>query len=171
MQKTDAITQQRINQLHPYIREAVRKGIEEANSKLPANMEVRIVQGRRTFAEQDALYAQGRTKPGPKVTNAKGGQSIHNYALAIDFALLINDKEISWDIKKDADRDNIADWLEVVQVFLKLGFEWGGTWKTLKDFPHLEMRYNQTWQSLLKLHTSKKFIPGTDYVQIPGVAA
>jgi hypothetical protein len=52
------------------------------------------VQGVRTFAEQDALYAQGRTRKGLRVTNAKGGQSYHNYGLAADCALLtiISDK-------------------------------------------------------------------------------
>lgn len=40
--------------------------------------------GYRTVAEQDALFAQGRTKPGPRVTDAPGGLSLHNYGLAVD---------------------------------------------------------------------------------------
>lgn len=164
--KRDQVTQDRIEQLHPAIRELVRRGIEEANSKLAPNIQVRIVQGTRTFPEQAALYAKGRTAPGPKVTNAKEGQSIHNYGLAIDFALLINGKEISWNREADADGDKTADWLEVVTVFLRLGFEWGGNWRTFKDFPHLEKASGNTWQILLKKYKAGQFIPGTKFVQI-----
>ena len=79
----DKVTQDRISKLHPSVRDEVTKIIEEINTKfLTGRAKVRIAQGLRTFAEQDALYAQGRTKPGKKVTNAKGGQSVHNYGFA-----------------------------------------------------------------------------------------
>lgn len=55
---------------------------------LPYNYSVAF--GFRSGAVQDALYAQGRTTPGPIVTNAKGGQSAHNYGLAIDVYPIIN---------------------------------------------------------------------------------
>jgi len=44
----------------------------------------RILYGYRSIQEQNEIYAQGRTKPGKIVTNAKGGQSFHNFGLAID---------------------------------------------------------------------------------------
>ena len=89
----DKVTQDRISKLHPSVRDEVTKIIEEINTKfLTGRAKVRIAQGLRTFAEQDALYAQGRTKPGAKVTNAKGGQSIHNYGLAVDIYPVINGK-------------------------------------------------------------------------------
>ena len=110
----DAVTAGRINKLHPKIREEVRSLVEQANAALTGNAQVRIVQGYRTFSEQDALYKQR-----PKVTNAKAGQSYHNYGLAIDFALLIDGKQISWDAAKDWDGDNQSDWLEVVLLFTK----------------------------------------------------
>lgn len=47
----------------------------------------KVYSGLRTFKEQDALYAKGRTKPGGVVTKAKGGQSMHNYGLAVDLDL------------------------------------------------------------------------------------
>ena len=54
-----------------------------------------IVSGYRSSAEQNALYAQGRTTAGPIVTNAKGGQSAHNVGMAIDFVPLVGGREVS----------------------------------------------------------------------------
>ena len=54
-----------------------------------------VTQGRRTIAEQDRPYAQGRTSPGPKVTNAKGGSSPHNFGLAVDM-VPIKDGNLWW---------------------------------------------------------------------------
>lgn len=159
--KIDATSQARIKLLHPNVREEVARLVNEANAKLPSNVQIRIVQGLRTFAEQDALYKQK-----PKVTNAKGGQSIHNYGLAIDFCLLIDGKEISWDTKKDRDNDKVADWMEVVLVFLRAGWDWGGNWRTFKDLPHLEKPFGNTWRTLLAKHSKKEFISGTTYVKV-----
>ncbi|WP_083436168.1 M15 family metallopeptidase [Paenibacillus sp. P22] len=101
-----------------------------------------ITQGLRTYAEQDALYTQGRTKPGAIVTNARGGYSNHNFGVAIDFALLLPDgRTCSWDTKRDGDRDGVADWNEVVAEAKRLGFEWGGDWRTFTDLPHFEMTF------------------------------
>jgi peptidoglycan L-alanyl-D-glutamate endopeptidase CwlK len=144
----DNVTQQRVLLLHPSIRNEVTQLINQANAQLTKHAEIRIVQGLRTFDEQSALYNQGRTTKGKKVTNAKAGQSYHNYGLAIDFALLINDTQISWDLKKDWDGDKIADWMEVVKVFRNAGYEWGGTW-TFQDNPHLEKTFGYTWKELL----------------------
>lgn len=161
----DNVTQNRIALLHPKLRDEVTNLVNLANANLTKHAEVRIIQGLRTFAEQDALYAKGRTTAGPKVTKAKGGQSYHNYGLAVDFCLLIDDKEISWDMKKDWDGDKIADWMEVVSVFRKAGWEWGGTWK-FQDNPHFQKVFGYTWQQLLAKHNAKDFIAGTTYVNI-----
>jgi peptidoglycan L-alanyl-D-glutamate endopeptidase CwlK len=115
----------------------------------------------RTFAEQDALFAQGRSKPGKVVTNAKGGQSYHNYGLAIDIVLILDkDKNgtfetASWDVKSDFDGDKKADWMEVVQIFKRYGFEWGGDWKFL-DLPHFQKTYGKSIYELRALHTAGK---------------
>ena len=82
----DDITKQRISKLHPKVRTEVEKIINECNNNLKGRSQVRIAQGLRTFAEQDALYNQR-----PKVTNAKGGQSVHNYGFAVDIVLIIDD--------------------------------------------------------------------------------
>ena len=71
----DKVSEGRVALLHPAVRAEVKQLIEQAESGFPPYMAVRIVQGLRTIAEQDALYAQGRTKPGPIVTKAKGGSS------------------------------------------------------------------------------------------------
>jgi peptidoglycan L-alanyl-D-glutamate endopeptidase CwlK len=84
----DAISIARVKLLHPAVRDEVARLIGAIEATWPVNMAIRIVQGLRTIDEQNALYAQGRTKPGNKVTNAKGGSSYHNYGLAVDFALL-----------------------------------------------------------------------------------
>lgn len=148
----DTISISRVQLLHPAIRAEVQQLIERAETFVPAA--IRIVQGLRTIAEQNIIYAQGRTKPGKIVTNAKGGSSFHNYGLAIDFALLYdrdgsgNYEAISWDTTKDIDKDGQADWMEVVRVFRNAGYEWGGDWKTLKDLPHLQKTFGYTWQHL-----------------------
>ena len=144
----DAVTAGRINKLHPKIREEVRSLVEQANAALTGNAQVRIVQGYRTFSEQDILYKQR-----PKVTNAKAGQSYHNYGLAIDFALLIDGKQISWDAAKDWDGDKQSDWLEVVLLFTKAGYKWG---KAFNDLPHLEKSFGKNWRDLLALRNAGK---------------
>lgn len=151
----DKHTKQRIQKLHPTVREEVTKVIEECDTSLTGKAKIRITQGLRTFEEQDALYAQGRTKPGKKVTNAKAGQSIHNYGFAVDICLIIDGKEASWDTAKDWDNDKIADWYECVRIFAKHGWEWGGNWKTFKDMPHFDKRNLNSWKKLSKLKKDK----------------
>ncbi|MFK4473672.1 peptidoglycan L-alanyl-D-glutamate endopeptidase CwlK [Paenibacillus sp. RC73] len=105
-----------------------------------------ITQGLRTYAEQDALYAQGRN--GDKrqiVTKVRGGYSIHNFGYAVDFALLLRDgRSVSWDTLKDDDKDSLPDWNEVVEEAKRLGFEWGGDWRKFVDMPHLQMIFGFT---------------------------
>lgn len=174
----DSVTEQRIKLLHPKIRDEVLDLIKKANAATSKEITIRIVQGLRTIDEQNELYALGRTKKNPDgaskkrplgniVTNAKGGSSYHNYGLAFDFAFLEkNDNEISWDTKKDWDGDMLSDWLEVVQIFTKAGYKWGGSFISIKDFPHLEKTFGLNWRTLLERYNKKDFIPGTKYVNI-----
>jgi peptidoglycan L-alanyl-D-glutamate endopeptidase CwlK len=168
----DKVSIERANKLHPAVRDEVIKLIDQVEKGFPTHIAVRIVQGLRTIAEQDALYAQGRTTPGAIVTKARGGSSYHNYGLAIDFAILIDKDgngthdELSWDIKKDNDKDGIADWLEVVKVFEAAGWEWGGRWSSIKDYPHVQKTFGHRWQELLAKHNAGEFIPGTSYVKV-----
>ena len=84
----------------------------------------------RSFEEQDALYAQGRTKKGNIVTNARGGQSLHNHRVAFDFAP-VKDGKIDWNDTKT--------WEALGKLGEQVGLEWGGRWK-FKDMPHLQKR-------------------------------
>lgn len=157
----DQITLDRIKLLHPKLREDVLDIYDEIIAALNGSAICRFAYTLRTFAEQDALYAQGRSKPGAKVTNAKGGQSYHNYGLAIDIVLLVDkDKNgsfesASWDIKTDFDGDGKADWMEIVAIFKRYGFEWGGDWK-FNDAPHFQKTFGKSIKELQLLHTQNK---------------
>lgn len=162
----DQISLDRVNKLHPKLRDEARGLIELAETKISPHLAIRVVQGLRTIKEQNALYAQGRTAPGKIVTKAKGGSSFHNYGLAIDFAFLVDGKEISWSTVKDWDLDGRADWYEVVDIFKAAGWEFGGDWKSLKDYPHLQKTFGYTWKQLYKKYSNKEYILGTEYVNI-----
>ena len=155
----DTPTKTRISKLHPSIRAEVTTIIQECDAALTGKAKVRVTQGLRTFAEQDALYQQGRTTPGKKVTNAKAGHSVHNYGFAVDICLIIDGKAASWDTAKDWDNDQVADWYECVKIFAKHGWAWGGKWKTFKDLPHFEKKGFNNWRTLAKLKKDKN-----DYV-------
>ena len=164
----DKITIDRVAKLHPKVRDEAKNAIDAAEAGFPPNMAIRVVQGLRTIAEQNALYAKGRTTPGPKVTNAKGGSSYHNYGLAIDFAILYDKngdgtfEELSWDTVKDFDKDGKTDWNEVVMQFEALGWAWGGKFRTFKDYPHCEKSFGFKPSQLLKMKVDSE-----GYVIIP----
>lgn len=169
----DIVSIERANKLHPAVRQEVIDTITQLEAeKLPANIAVRIVQGYRTFAEQAAIYAQGRTAPGKIVTKAKPGSSFHQYAISFDFALMYDKdgngiyEELSWDINKDGDKDGIKDWNEVIAAFEAKGWESGSRWRTFKDYPHIQKSFGYTWKQLLEKYNKKDFIPGTEYVNI-----
>lgn len=151
----DTATKQKISSLHPSVREEVTRIIAQCDIALTGKAKIRISQGLRTFQEQDDLYAQGRTKPGKKVTNAKAGQSVHNYGFAVDIVLIIDGKIASWETTKDWDNDKVADWYECVKIFALNGWEWGGNWKTFKDLPHFDKRNFNDWKKLSKFKRDK----------------
>ena len=151
---TDKVSLTRIEKLHPKVRNEVK---QIYNKVLERNVTIRFTDTLRTFQEQEALYAKGRTKPGKIITNAKAGESYHNYGLAIDFCLLLNDgKEVSWDRNLDMDEDNQKDWNEVVAVFKHYGWEWGGDWNNFKDYPHFQKTYGFSTSQLLTKYNSKQ---------------
>jgi peptidoglycan L-alanyl-D-glutamate endopeptidase CwlK len=145
----DLITIQRISEAHPKIRKQLLDQYKEANNLLGKGSRLRFAYVYRSNALQDRLYNQK-----PKVTNAKGGQSIHNYGLAFDIVMLYdndddgNFEEASWSQIRDFDKDSVADWKEVTNYFKSKGWEWGGDWKSFKDAPHFQMDFGYTWQTL-----------------------
>lgn len=88
----------------------------------------------RTNEEQEELFAQGRTKPGKIITNARAGQSKHNpgpdgLARAFDVAFRCGDKGATWD----------GPWDTLGKVADLVGLRWGGNWHGFKDYPHFEL--------------------------------
>lgn len=119
----------RLTHVHPKLKCKVEQLIN-AVDKRQLGYEIEVVQGLRTFAEQDALYAQGRTKPGKRVTNARGGYSNHNYGLAVDLCPFKNGKP---------DWNAMAVFKDIGKEAAVLGLEWGGNWKSFKDYPHVQL--------------------------------
>ncbi|TKH17159.1 peptidase M15 [Bacillus wiedmannii] len=127
--------------INPTVKEAALNLIRRAYEE---NIFVKITSGFRSMEEQAALYGQGRESyvyngidygnpSKPKVTNAKPGQSNHNFGLAIDFVLVSEDgNQAFWDVNDK--------WIRVADIGKGLGFKWGGDWTSFKDYPHLEMK-------------------------------
>ncbi len=151
----DQITLDRIKLLHPKLRTEAGEIYDEICKALTGRAQCRFSFTLRTFAEQDSLYAQGRTKPGNIVTKSIGGLSMHNYGLAIDIVLIVDGKNASWDVKGDFDKDNKSDWMEVVEIFKQYGWEWGGNWK-FYDAPHFQKTFGKSVRELLALHKAGK---------------
>ncbi len=110
------------------------------------NVRVLMTDGYRSWEEQDKLYARGRTAPGPRVTNAKGGYSWHNFRLAADYAFVINGK-VTWN----------GPWELLGKIAHECGLEWGGSWQTLKDRPHVQWTKGKT---LAQMRAAVKHAPG-----------
>lgn len=146
----DNITIERIKLAHPSIREQLMQDYIECNNKvLGKGVRLRFAWVYRTPKEQNQLFAKK-----PKVTNAKAWQSIHNYGLAFDIVLLYDKnsdgifEEASWDMTRDGDKDNVADWVEVAVFFKSKGYEWGGNWEKFKDYPHFQKSFGYNWKQL-----------------------
>lgn len=158
---SDKVTIERIKLLHPKLRDEALSIYNDCSKELSGNARLRFTHTLRTFAEQNELYAIGRSKQGKIVTNARGGFSFHNYGLAVDIVLLLdknNDgvfESVSWDRKADYDKDQKSDWLEVVNIFKQYGWTWGGDWKFV-DAPHFEKTFGYSVRQLLELHEKDK---------------
>ena len=93
-----------------------------------------VISGTRTWAEQNALYAQGRTKPGRTVTNAKGGQSNHNFGIAFDCGVFRGGAYLDDMNPRTASSVHRA----CSEAARKHGLAWGGNWKFV-DEPHYQL--------------------------------
>lgn len=142
----DQITLDRIEQMHPILRDELRKDYLEINKKLPKGVRLRFAYTFRTNKEQDLLFNKK-----PKVTNAKGGQSIHNYGLAFDIVILL-DKDSNGTFET-ASYSVDKYWMQVVDFFKSKGWVWGGDWKSFKDAPHFEKTFGNTWKTLILKNT------------------
>jgi peptidoglycan hydrolase-like protein with peptidoglycan-binding domain len=129
----DAVSDRRIAGLHPDMRAVASQFVARVEQEL--GIQLRVTDGMRTFAEQDALYAQGRNgNPGQIVTNARGGQSYHNYGIAFDVAELRPSGAVTWE----------TDWEAIGRIGESMGLEWGGRWTGLVDRPHFQLDTGMT---------------------------
>ncbi len=169
--KQDQITLQRIETAHPAVREELRAMYAEMCQALSGRAMVRFAYVLRTYSEQDALFAQGRTKPGKIVTNAKGGRSYHNFGLAFDIVLLVDKdgngtyESASWETNVDFDGDGKSDWIEIVTIAKQYGWEWGGDWK-FTDMPHFQKTFGLSVAVHDQRVKTKNVIAGTNYPKL-----
>lgn len=153
-----------INTLHPIVRQKALLLKDRAQSDL--GLRIIITECLRTNDEQKALYAQGRlalddinalraianmpmigaAQAAKKVTKAKTAEDTwHGYGLAFDIAITDSTGRcIEWSDKSDWNGDNINDWLQVGQLAVDLGIEWGGNWTSFPDMPHYQITFGLT---------------------------
>lgn len=129
---TDSRSEKVIATLLPEVQPIACALVQKASA---VGITIKIISGLRTYAEQDALYAQGRTAVGHVVTNARGGYSNHNFGIAFDVGVFEGSKYLPDSPKYKA----------VGALGVDLGLEWGGKWKTIVDQPHFQLR--PTWAS------------------------
>jgi peptidoglycan L-alanyl-D-glutamate endopeptidase CwlK len=126
----------KLTDLHPTLQPICATFLERCKA---AGLDILITCTHRTGAEQDELYSHGRTAPGPKVTNARAGQSMHNFTIngapaakAFDMVPLVNGKAM-WDAKHPA-------WAKAGAIGEALGLEWAGRWVSFREFPHFQLK-------------------------------
>lgn len=129
-----------IKALHPELQKKVAQLITLCQDR---GLRIKITECVRTVAEQDALYAQGRTAPGRKVTNSKGSSfsSMHQWGVAFDFCRA--DGGAAFD-------DSDGFFTKVGRLGQSLGLEWGGSWTSIKDKPHFQLPHWGSTASRLK---------------------
>ncbi len=121
----DAISEERLAEIMPALAALIHV---LADRLVLENITIRVTQGLRTAAEQNALYDQGRTLPGRIVTNAQGYDSWHVLGCAVDVAPM-DDGIPDWNPDHPA-------WARIVAVGESLGLQSGSAWH---DDPHFEL--------------------------------
>ena len=111
------INSRKLEELNPKVKTKCEAFIASCAKQ---GIDVLITSTYRDAESQNALYAQGRTVAGNKVTNAKAGQSWHNWRCAFDFVPIINGK---------AQWDNKALFTQCGEIAEACGLEWAGRWK------------------------------------------
>lgn len=130
------INSKNIDDLFPTLK---RAAIELKRRMKQKGFDLSISSTYRDIEYQNSLYAQGRTKPGNVITNAKGGQSYHNYRLAFD--IIQNKKGSEYDLP----------FLQLAgKIAAKMGLEWGGNWQGFVDMPHMQWSDGLTLSDLQK---------------------
>ena len=121
----------RLDDLEPITRQMARKFLDDS---LTAGLLLKVTQTLRTMEEQSALYARGRSLPGPIVTHAQAGQSAHNWGCAFD---------VCFDGPEPYSEKH--PWDTMGGIGKSVGLVWGGDFKNIVDRPHFE---RSDWRSV-----------------------
>jgi peptidoglycan L-alanyl-D-glutamate endopeptidase CwlK len=136
----NALSRKRLALVHPVLVERVE---DVAAALIENKILVELVSGFRSFDEQTKLYAQGRTRKGERVTDARAGFSWLNFGLAVDLCPMKRGA-FDWDAP-------LSVWHEISAMAKRHGLAWGGDW--LKpDRPHVELKQNLSLAELRTLH-------------------
>lgn len=143
-----------INELHPYVKHLAEKLLAECKKQ---GLNIIITETYRTKERQDYLYAQGRTRPGSIVTNAKGSdmQSMHQWRLAFDICH-----------NKRGDEYNNTILNKVGKIGRNLGLSWGGDWTSFVDKPHFEYTEGLTIKDLKAGKTIKAKVKPENIIEV-----
>ncbi len=122
--------------------------------------------GFATFDEQTALYNQGRTTPGPKVTNASAGMSPHNYGCATDWTIFEDGKPLWMKIED-------FRWRTYQQALEKIGARWGADWNRngdsrdehFIDGPHNELPIDCSWRHVALEYSKNGMRAAQEYIE------
>ena len=115
-----------LKELHPVVEQKARKFIAAAKKE---GIDVLVTSTYRDNESQNALYAQGRSKPGRIVTNARAGQSWHNFRCAFDVVPIVNGK---------AQWNDMRTFRRLGEIGKSVGLEWAGDWKSFKEYAHFQ---------------------------------
>ena len=128
------MSSRRLEDLHPLMRPLVDAFLAACARE---GIDLLVTCTYRSNEEQARLYVQGRTRPGPRVTNAKPGQSMHNFrfngkpaSLAVDVVPMVSGKPV-WSATAPV-------WQQVGKLGEAAGLEWAGRWKRFREFPHFQ---------------------------------
>lgn len=119
----------------------------------------RIISGTRSYAEQDRLFAQGRTAPGRVVTAARGGQSNHNFGIAFDVGIFAPSG--TYYSGRSNEERNAYERLAREAKNRIQNLEWGGDWITFRDPPHYQLRTGKNVTSIRRLFEAR--VPFADW--------
>jgi len=131
------INSRSLDDLLPQVQVRAEKMIEICKAD---GIDLLVTSTYRDNESQDALYAQGRTKPGNIVTKAKAGESFHNYRCAFDVVPIVNGKP-NWN-----DTDPV--WQRIGRAGKQVGLEWAGDWVTFKETAHFQYTGGKTLKQL-----------------------
>lgn len=141
----DKRTEENTKDLYPDFRARLFRVLTDMYEKTGYKMSV--TSGYRSYQSQKELWDQGRNKPGSVVTNAKPGESFHNFGLAADCCFISKDDPY---LEKHPDKDKL--WARYGEIANLHGLRWGGSLTKLVDLPHVECAYQTDLDQLQIMH-------------------